>query len=114
MLTGRPPFSGASSTLVFARHQSELPASPRIALPDLAESVERVLLRALEKCPEDRYASGTEFAVELQVALAMPMGDFPGLSIEPRTTPAPGVRAATINKSQSAPSITLRYWPLRQ
>lgn len=89
MLTGRPPFVGATSTLVFARHQSEPPLAPRSVRPDLAESVERVILRALEKSPSHRYRSGTEFAVELQVALAMPLGDISTAAASPLVTPAP-------------------------
>lgn len=99
MLTGRPPFAGASSTLVFARHQSESPRPPRTILPDLVESVERVVLRSLAKRPSDRYASGTEFAVELQVALAMPMGDIRSNATETSAPVEPARRAAVPERS---------------
>lgn len=73
MLTGRPPFTGATSTLVFARHQTEVPEAPSALLPELPETVDRVVLRALEKDRDRRFASGTELAVELQLALHVPL-----------------------------------------
>lgn len=65
MLAGRRPFSGETTLSTLA---SVLKASPdplRRARRDVPESVERVVMRCLEKNPAARYASATEVRREL-------------------------------------------------
>ena len=65
MLTGEPPFhdqGGKLSQLEIVRaHIQQLPASPSRINPLLTPELEAIILRALEKKPENRFASGTEF-----------------------------------------------------
>jgi serine/threonine protein kinase len=58
MLTGEPPFTGASPQTVLARHTAERPPSLRTVRPDVPEHVERAVLAALEKSPDSRPRSG--------------------------------------------------------
>ena len=71
LLRGRPPFSRSESTAVLYAQLSQPP--PRLAShrPDLLPAVDEVLMRALAKAPEDRYASCGEFADALRVALGL-------------------------------------------
>jgi serine/threonine protein kinase len=65
MLTGEPPFhdqGGRLSQLEIVRaHIHRQPAPPTRLNPQLTPELEAIILRALEKKPENRFASGTEF-----------------------------------------------------
>ena len=65
MLTGTVPFSGSSPIAIAMKHTSEIPRSPRELVPGIPEELERVVLHALEKRPEDRPADAAAFRREL-------------------------------------------------
>ncbi|MBX5448605.1 protein kinase domain-containing protein [Thermogemmatispora sp.] len=65
MLAGRPPFVGPTAVSIAMQHASTNPPLLRQFNPSLPVSVERVVMRALEKEPEERFHS----ALELQQAL---------------------------------------------
>jgi len=71
LLSGRPPFSQHEASAVIYAQLKEPP--PRLAprRADLPAAVDDVLLRALAKAPEDRYASCGEFADALRMALGL-------------------------------------------
>jgi serine/threonine protein kinase len=71
LLSGRPPFSQDEASAVLYAQLSEPP--PRLAprRADLPAAVDDVLLRALAKAPEERYASCGEFADALRMALGL-------------------------------------------
>lgn len=71
LLSGRPPFSQeeASAVLYAQLKEPPPPLAPRRA--DLPAAVDDVLLRALAKAPEERYASCGEFADALRMALGL-------------------------------------------
>lgn len=61
LLTGRPPFQGNAVRLMY-QHLSVIPAAPSTLQPQIPRELDVVLLKALQKRPEDRFASVTEFA----------------------------------------------------
>ena len=65
MLTGMAPFTGSSPVEIAAKHVNDQPQSPRKIVAAIPEDVERVVLHALEKQPEDRPANGAQFHREL-------------------------------------------------
>ena len=65
MLTGMAPFTGSTTVEIAAKHVSDLPQTPRNIVAAIPEDVQRVVLHALEKSPEDRPANGDEFHREL-------------------------------------------------
>ncbi|HEY0322587.1 MAG TPA: serine/threonine-protein kinase [Pyrinomonadaceae bacterium] len=67
MLAGTTPFSGPTPLAVALKHSSELPRPPREFVSTIPQAVEAVVLRALEKKPEDRPQDAGEFRRELYV-----------------------------------------------
>ena len=66
MLTGQVPFPGDNALIVMnARLHNDAP-SPREIDPEISQSVENILLRALARDPKERYASAHNLARDLQ------------------------------------------------
>ena len=65
MLTGMAPFTGSTPTEIAAKQVSDPPQPPRNIVAAIPEDVERVVLHALEKTPEDRPANAEVFHHEL-------------------------------------------------
>ena len=61
MLAARPPFAGPSYQRLLAQHISEPPPPLRTIRPEIPESVETAITRALSKKREDRFPSVDEF-----------------------------------------------------
>ena len=66
LLTGRPPFHGSSRESLLYQILQVDPPLPSLARPDLPPELDRIVLRALAKNREERYADWREFAVELE------------------------------------------------
>ena len=66
-LCGEPPFRG-SGISVCVQHVSTLPQPLRERVPSISAGVERVVLKALEKDPRQRFAHVLEFASALKRA----------------------------------------------
>ena len=67
MLTGMPPFTGATRGAVLARVMADPVPSLRSACPAVPSAVEGAVLKALAKQPGERFASAPEFAAALLV-----------------------------------------------
>ena len=85
MLTGRVPFEAETPMAVVIRHITDPLPLPRQMNPDIPEAVERVILKALAKKPEDRFATTGEMAAALQRAVSQ----LPTLSAVEAEVPAP-------------------------
>ncbi len=105
MLTGRVPFSASIPSAVIVAHVNETPPWPRVLRPDLPPAVERVVLDALAKRPDDRPRTAGELSRRLVAAATgavspsnAPTVPVPGVTTDERaapggapiTTPAPG------------------------
>ena len=75
-LAGRPPFraEGADDTArtIVMAHVTTPPPSPRDFAPRISPAVERVLLRALAKRPQERYGSACALCEALAEAAGLP------------------------------------------
>ncbi|TAK26959.1 MAG: hypothetical protein EPO40_18435 [Myxococcaceae bacterium] len=72
ILTGRLPFEAGEPLTVMRMHVSDPPPDPRDFNPDLPAALVEVILRGMEKEPEDRYQTAVEFAEALQRSLERP------------------------------------------
>lgn len=67
--TGRVPFDADTPYAVILKHISAPLPSPRSLRPDLPEAIERVILKAMAKEPDDRYQTAGEMGEALRVAV---------------------------------------------
>ncbi len=65
MLTGEPPFTGASAQAIVARVVTESPRSLTSQRHTVPPEVEGAVFTALEKLPADRYSTAAEFSAAL-------------------------------------------------
>jgi serine/threonine protein kinase len=70
LVTGEVPFDADTPYAVILKHITAPLPSPRSVRPDLPEAVERVVLKALAKEPDDRFQTAGELAQALNRALA--------------------------------------------
>jgi serine/threonine-protein kinase len=66
MLGGEPPFTGVHRAAVLARHLADAVPPLRTVCPEVPAGVERAVLRALAKQPEERFSSAAELALALE------------------------------------------------
>jgi eukaryotic-like serine/threonine-protein kinase len=65
MLTGETPFNGPNPFAVMNDRLVNDPPSAREINPEISAQMQEILYRAMERDPEDRYASAREFAAAL-------------------------------------------------
>ncbi len=70
LLTNRVPFASDSMQSMFLDILTRAPKPPRKIQPGVHADLEAVCLKALEKSPDDRYASAADFAADLGRFLA--------------------------------------------
>lgn len=76
MLTGRVPFNGDTTVAIAIKHiQDEMP-SPRIYVPEVPISVEKIILKCTQKSPDRRYANMESVIKDLKRSLISPDEDF--------------------------------------
>jgi serine/threonine protein kinase len=87
-VTGQRPFRAKALYELFRQHVETAPPRPSALRPELPESYEAVILRALAKAPEDRFATAADLATALAAASReLPEDAFadialPGTSLE--------------------------------
>lgn len=65
LVTGRPAFDGDSSDEVIRKILTEAPVPPRAIQPLISRDFETIILKAMARRPEDRYATGADLADDL-------------------------------------------------
>lgn len=76
LMTGRLPFTGEDSVSVALKQVHQTPIPPRAYAPDLPESVDRIIRKALRKQKSKRYVSFAQLRRDLQRALREPDGAY--------------------------------------
>ena len=94
MLVGEPPFTGPNVQAIIARHSMQAVSPPSIIRLSIPETMERALLKALEKTPADRYPTVVMFSD----AFAAPS----------TVTAAMRRQSTTATPPASRPSVTLQ------
>jgi serine/threonine protein kinase len=121
MVTGRVPFMADTPLAVILKQISDPLPPPSIIKADIPEAIERVILKALAKEPDDRYATAAEFlaawkrAVDEAETVRHTAGQLPtsvprkgtmpvqsqGRPVTEPRTPAPVLQAAPRSGSSS-------------
>ncbi len=70
LLTGSPPFRGETAGDLLERIRRDDPELPRRRNPEVPRDLQNICLKALEKAPDDRYASARDMADDLRRYLA--------------------------------------------
>jgi serine/threonine protein kinase/HAMP domain-containing protein len=65
-VTGRPVYEAPSAMALLSRHLVQAPQDPSALNPDVPPSFSRVILRALARRPQDRWASAAELLHALE------------------------------------------------
>ncbi|MDB4944631.1 MAG: serine/threonine protein kinase [Labilithrix sp.] len=82
LATGQVPFTAERPQSILNKHQFTAPVAPSLLRSDVDPRLERIILRALEKEPEDRPQSMRELRAELRELLA------PAAEASPRPPPS--------------------------
>jgi serine/threonine-protein kinase len=100
MLAGEPPFSGANSFAVMAKHALEPVPSIRVVRASVPVEVESAVLQALEKVPADRFQTMERFKASI-------LGE-----VAPRISRGTPSRSARYSGRYSAPEPAV-WWRRR-
>jgi serine/threonine-protein kinase len=71
LVTGRIPFEGDNPLVIMMNLINGAYPAPTTINPELPETIEQVILRAMSKGPDDRYQGAGEMAQALQAAVEM-------------------------------------------
>lgn len=72
MLTGRLPFDDNTAIAIAIKHVQEKPVLPRILNSDIPESMQYIVMKALNKEQNLRYATADEFLADLKKVIKNP------------------------------------------
>ncbi len=75
MVTGRLPYSAETPMAIIFKHVYEPLTLPRLVRREIPPLVEAVILKTMEKKPEDRYATANEMAEALHEAVKISASD---------------------------------------
>jgi serine/threonine protein kinase len=90
--TGAVPFRGESSFAIISQQINTLPTPPMLINVNIPTTLSEVILRALAKNPNDRYATATQFANAIAEACSLPASN-------------PSTKHLAIGHEQSPPNI---------
>jgi ligand-binding sensor domain-containing protein/tRNA A-37 threonylcarbamoyl transferase component Bud32 len=83
IITGQVPFEAETPLAVLLKHVNDPLPPPRQIKPDLPESVERVILKAMAKSPDDRFQTADEMVDALHSAVLAATAAAPTASVVP-------------------------------
>ena len=112
LTTGRLPFNADTPMAIAIKHINEPLTPPRKISPNLPEAVERILVKAMAKKPEARFASVAELNTAFQAALAAsvdPSGRLLPQAVLPDHPTLPFPRKELLSQLRA-----IRFWNRRR
>jgi serine/threonine protein kinase len=108
MATGQKPFAANDADTVFEQIRTKEPIPPHLSQKKYGPAFSKMLLKALTKAPEERYASGAEFVRELEAAMQSkaPAVQVPVAPVKPPTANADVVANGVRGSGDVSPSPT--------
>jgi eukaryotic-like serine/threonine-protein kinase len=95
MLAGEPPYTGATAQQIIVKRFTDPVPSVRGVRPNVPESVDQAIRKALAPIPADRFASASQLAAALHVPVVTPVS-MPAVAapVAVPTVPQPAVPPA--------------------
>ena len=110
MLTGRVPFDADTPVSVALKHMQEEPIEPIKINPMIPVSLNKIVMKAMQKDPNMRYQSATEMLRDLKQVSKNPDGDFVVMDKYPNdfptqkiSIPMDKVAKDNVRKTEDAP-----------
>ena len=98
LVTGKKPFEGATPAEIAIKQNTQTAMRPSQILPDLDDLTDRIVLKALERDPEHRYADMANFAGVLEnLALGKQLNAFAHIQISPSAVAQQTVEKNTLD-----------------
>ncbi len=120
MVTGMVPYDADTPFAVIMKHISQPLPLPTKVNPDIPESVEEVILKAMSKEPDDRYQTASDMAIALRDAVSVSPDDnlrknplvivAPKLKIDQIEHPTGPITAMERTVSASDPGDEATVW----
>jgi hypothetical protein len=102
MALGRAPYKAETPLAVVFKHVNDPLPLPRQGNPVLPEALEQVILKALAKQPQDRYATAADMVRALRAAIPEPADETTTVvAAAPATTPGAAVKPMAQNRLPS-------------
>ena len=76
MLTGQKPFDAEKPVSIAVMHMNDIPKRPRAINPDIPAGLEEIILRAIEKDPENRYQTAADMIKNIESFKSKPSMTF--------------------------------------
>jgi hypothetical protein len=105
MTTGEKPFAGTNVTTIIYKIIHENPVPPRELDVTIHPGLDKVIMKALAKKPEERYQTGAELARELQSYKSLGADTESTQEIPSGAYPAPSGAAPAPAPVKSAPKV---------
>ena len=112
MLTERVPFDADTPVSVALKQVQEEPVDPIRYNPKIPISVNRIILKAMQKDPNLRYQSATEMLQDLSRALQNPDTDF--VVLEKRDENSPTQKIPTIHEFDTTKTVERKAGPVKE
>jgi len=80
MCTGKLPFEGTDEIQIALKHMHQPVTPPNELNPEIPESLSRVIMKAMEKKPQDRYPNAAAMRRDLEQVFEQPDGEYVTIS----------------------------------
>ncbi len=107
LLTGRQPYRAETPLAVALKHMNDPLPLPRTIKPDIPEALERVVVKAMQKSPDQRYETAAQMELALRDALKEIEGPLIRSTPSYKTQTVSGVSAQTTTSQSSKSSFML-------